>query len=87
MLKGYNSDVQYKQSTYHIQTEDWGLQNPYCVSRIYRQGAILKTLKVSYEEALKGQMLSTHEALSMALRQQHAGVVERLLQGQFPEII
>lgn len=86
MLKGYNSDVTYKSVSYHIQTEDWGPQNPFLVSRIFRQGAVIKTVKVSYDEALRGQPIKTREALTLALRQQHSRVVEQVVEGGFLEV-
>lgn len=81
MQKGYNSDIQVKGQTYHVQTEDWGAQNPFLVSRIFLNGAVLKTIKTPHEEALRNGSLKTTEALQSALKQQHNRVLDQLLSG------
>lgn len=82
MLKGYNSDLNVRGSKYHVQTEDWGVSNPYLVSRIFKNGAVLKTLKVSYEEALRSEPVRTEEALKLALQKQHSDVMDALIEGR-----
>lgn len=82
MQKGFNSDVNFRGQRYHVQTEDWGIQNPYLVSRVFLQGAVLKTIKTSYEEVLRQQAPRDQvEAIQKALRSQHTLVVEKLLSG------
>jgi len=82
MQKGYNSDIQVKGQAYHVQTEDWGLQNPFLVSRIFKNGAVLKTIKTSHDEALRNGSIRTHDAIQIALKTQHNLVLEQLLTGQ-----
>ena len=84
MLKGHNSDLTVRGKNFHIQTEDWGEQNPYLVSRIFCNGAVLKTVKVSYAEALKEASVRHHEALKLALQKQHHQVMDALLEGKLP---
>lgn len=48
MHKGHNSDITVRGQRYHIQTEDWGKQNPFVVSRVFCNGAVLKTIKTPY---------------------------------------
>ena len=81
MQKGLNSDIDVKGRTYHVQTEDWGSANPYLVSRVFAGGAVLKTVKTPYEEALKYESNRNIEALKMALRKQHNRVVDQLMTG------
>lgn len=83
MQKGLNSDINVRGKTYHVQTEDWGNGNPYLVSRIFAGGAVLKTVKTPYEEALKHESIKTIEALRTALRKQHNRVVDQLMSGTF----
>jgi hypothetical protein len=53
MQKGFNSDVAFRGTNYHVQSEDWGLENPFLVSRVFLNGAIVKNIKTSYSEVLK----------------------------------
>jgi hypothetical protein len=82
MQKGFNSDIEYRGKTYHIQTEDWGLANPFLVSRVFSGGAVLKTVKTSYEEALKNESLRSVEAVQTALKKQHNRICDLVFQGQ-----
>ncbi len=82
MQKGYNSDIQVKGQAYHVQTEDWGQQNPFLVSRIFRNGAVIKTIKTSHDDALRNGSMRTSDALQSALKTQHNRVLDQLLSGQ-----
>lgn len=81
MQKGFNSDVQYKGQSYHVQTEDWGLSNPFLVSRVFRQGVVIKTVKVSYQEAFARNKI-TAEIIQLALRRQHHEMMDSLISGK-----
>lgn len=82
MQKGFNSDVSYKGCTYHVQTEDWGLQNPYIVSRIFRNGAVVMTLKKAYSEIPDIAAKQTDTLIKQAVRRQHGDMVDRLISGR-----
>lgn len=78
MLKGFNNDVTIKGKQYHVQTEDWGDANPFLVSRVYCNGAVIKTIKTPYAQALNGGAVSQQEALRQALRRQHFAVMDEV---------
>jgi len=88
--KGLNSDVMYKGLYFHVQTEDWGHDNPYLVSRVYQNGAVIKSIKTPYSEVLRPStgLLNKHrnrfdpEAIREALRKQHEKILDQLLSGQ-----
>lgn len=82
MQKGFNSDIQVRGQSLHVQTEDWGSGNPFLVTRVFSGGAVLKTIKISHDEALRGGPRSTEEGLKLALRQQHNRILDQLLRGQ-----
>lgn len=84
MQKGFNSDITVRGQKFHIQTEDWGVQNPYVVSRIFSNGAVLKTIKTPYESILQTGPRSSEEAIKLALQHQHHQVIERLMMGGAP---
>lgn len=79
MQKGFNSDITVRGQKFHIQTEDWGLQNPFLVSRIFCNGAVLKTIKTPYDTVLKMGSAQTQEAIRLALRRQHSTIIDTLM--------
>jgi hypothetical protein len=84
--KGFNSDVVFKGMSFHVQTEDWGRENPYLVSRVYQNGAVIKSIKTPYAEVLGNSRLlrlsEDTQAIRLALREQHQRILDLLLSGQ-----
>lgn len=83
MLKGYNTDLNVRGQSYHVQTEDWGTQNPFLVTRIFKNGAVLKTVKVSHQDALYSGPALASDGLERALRVQHQRILDQLMSGSF----
>ncbi|MEO0334810.1 MAG: hypothetical protein AAF202_00335 [Pseudomonadota bacterium] len=82
MQKGFNSDVAYLGSEYHVQTEDWGAANPYLVSRVYRNGAVIKSIKTAYKEVFPSQQSRQPSNIRLAMRIQHQKILDLLLSGR-----
>ena len=80
--KGFNSDVSCMGTEYHVQTEDWGKQNPFLVSRVFRNGAVVKSIKTSYEEVLPRGPTSEPRAIRLAMKIQHQQILDLLLSGK-----
>lgn len=80
--KGYNSDVLIGGLSYHIQTEDWGYSNPFFVSRVFCNGAVVKSVKTSYASVLPEGPSSDRQAIRYALRFQHEQILDLLISGQ-----
>ena len=84
--KGFNSDIIYRGLSFHVQSEDWGMENPYLVSRVYQEGAVIKSVKTPYSEVLGfGQIHRRKvdpQAIRLALREQHEKILDLLLSGQ-----
>lgn len=85
MLKGFNTDIVVNGKTYHIQTEDWGRENPYLVTRIFCNGAVVKSLKTSYWQVLLRSNLAEQQALGLAMKEQHQKILDRLVSGHFED--
>ncbi len=82
MLKGYNSDIMVKGVRYHVQTEDWGKHNPFLVSHIFRNGAVIQTVKIPYTKVLPQGVESDLSAIGVALEAQHNSILDLLVSGQ-----
>ena len=84
--KGNNSDIQWQGFSYHVQTEDWGLKNPYLVSRVFRSGAVLKSIKTSYDQVLPRGIRSGGQAIRLAMRVQHEQILDLLVSGKLIQL-
>ena len=82
MQKGHNSDIQARGKNYHVQTEDWGQEKAFIVTRVFCNGAVIKTIKTSYIDALRSGPVNNATALQLALRQQHNRILDQLVAGQ-----
>jgi hypothetical protein len=81
MVKGFNSDFQISGKHYHLQSEDWGNQNPFLVTRLYCQGAVVKTIKRSYVEVF-GTVRIASDVVKIALKHQHEELAKELVLGR-----
>lgn len=84
MQKGFNSDITVRGQKYHVQTEDWGMQNPFLVSRIFCNGAVMKTIKIPHSQVLRTGSVQTEEAIKLALHRQHSNIIDTLMAGGMP---
>jgi hypothetical protein len=84
MQKGFNSDITVRGQKYHVQTEDWGMANPFLVSRIFCNGAVLKTIKTPHDRVLQTGSAQHSEAIKQALHRQHSTIIDTLMSGGMP---
>ena len=84
MEKGFNSDFHIGSAHVHVQTEDWGKQNPFIVTRVFKNGAVIQTLKTDYSQVLPFGAISDEQAIRLAMREQHQKILDGLLSGQMP---
>jgi len=84
VITGYNTDVEYNGVTYHVQTEDKGLQTPFILSLVYVGGAILASKRSPYDDLVAGgfdekilvnRLQRQHKLICAAV---HAGRIEDL---------
>lgn len=80
MLIGYNTNVTYKGKVYHVQTEDSGLSNPFIVTLLYHQGAILHSIKTGYAHLIGHP--SFKEELRELMKKQHKEMIKALIAGK-----
>ncbi len=80
MLVGYNTNVTYKGTVYHIQTEDSGIKNPVIITLLYLKGTILSSKKISY-----AQFAGSHdykEKVRELMKEQHKNMIRELISGK-----
>ncbi len=82
MEKGFNTDISVEGAQYHIQTEDWGDANPFLVTRVFKEGAVVKSFKTSYREVYAKSPKADRQAIRLAMRDQHERILDRLVSGQ-----
>jgi hypothetical protein len=80
--KGFNSDISFLGSEYHVQTEDWGTGNPFLVSRVFHNGAVVKSIKTSYTEVLPRGPATESKSIRLAMKIQHQQILDLLLSGK-----
>lgn len=85
MQLGYNHNINYKQQTFHVQTEDSGLKNPHIVTLLYKDGVILGSQKISYKDALQVDQLDG--LVEDLMKAQHKRMMYRLKNGEFDDRI
>ena len=54
MISGFNTDVEFDNVVYHVQTEDKGLKSRLIVSLVYDRGTILASKRSSYDDLANG---------------------------------
>ncbi len=81
--KGFNSDLNIGTAHVHIQTEDWGKQNPFIVTKVFKNGAVVQSIKTPYKEVLPFGPVSDDQAIRLAMQEQHQKILDRVLCGQF----
>ena len=84
VITGFNTDIEYQGITYHVQTEDKGLDTPLILSLVYDRGTILASKRSPYddlisegfsEKELAERLQKQHKLICAAI---HAGRIEDL---------
>ena len=83
MILGFNHNVVYKGETFHVQTEDSGVNNPHIITLLYRGGVILCSKKTSYADIL--MMDNLDSVVEELMKAQHKELMRRLKSGEFDE--
>jgi hypothetical protein len=80
--KGFNSDIAWMGTEYHVQTEDWGVSNPFLVSRVFQNGAVVKSIKTGYHEILPQDVPQQSKTIRLAMKIQHQEILDLLVSGK-----
>jgi pSer/pThr/pTyr-binding forkhead associated (FHA) protein len=84
---GFNNNVKYKGHTFHIQTEDSGLDKPHVITHLFADGGrVLKSHKRSYaDHVAQGGDVTTH--VRSLMKGQQLEMALALREGRFDEVI
>ena len=80
-MSGYNTRVEYKGSTYIVQTQDKGLAAQYVESLIYRAGKLLTSKKTFYTSSLSSPDVKS--VIERMMESQHKRILEEIVEGKF----
>ncbi|MFP4598572.1 MAG: hypothetical protein ACOC9W_00825 [Persicimonas sp.] len=88
MLIGFNNDVEYRDMTFHIQTEDHGEGDPRIETQLFHSGAILDTVITSYEETIEGyEGQEAEERIRAQMKASHRSLFKKLMAGEYDEMV
>ncbi len=85
MIVGFNHNVTYRGTGFHVQTEDSGVKNPQLVTLLYHNGTIISSQKTVYADIIKVDKLEL--VIEDLAKEQHKGMLRRLTAGEFDERI
>ena len=84
MITGFNTDVEYDGVTYHVQTEDKGLESPLILSLVYSGGAILASKRSPYDDLIAAGF--DEQALTERLQRQHKLICAAINAGRLDDL-
>jgi hypothetical protein len=83
MVGGFNTNVRYRERTYHVQTEDSGAESPNIITLLYQGGAILFSRKSSYAEHVGAA--DRESVVRQMMEEQHRSMVQSLKTGKLDD--
>lgn len=84
MITGFNTDVPYDGVTYHVQTEDKGLETPLILSLVYVGGAIIASKRTYYEDLISKGF--DEGVLTERLQRQHKLIIAAIKNGRIEDL-
>jgi hypothetical protein len=84
VITGFNTDIVHDGVTYHVQTEDKGLDTPLILSLVYTGGAILASKRVPYNDLLDSGF--DEKILAERLQRQHKLICAAIRAGRIEDL-
>ncbi len=84
MITGFNTDIQHGGVTYHVQTEDKGLETPLILSLVYVGGAIIASKRTYYDDLIQAGF--DENALTERLQRQHKLICAAINSGRVEDL-
>ena len=84
MITGFNTDIEHDGVTYHVQTEDKGLDSPIILSLVYAGGTILASKRSPYGDLIESGF--SDEVLAERLKRQHRLICAAIHSGRIDDL-
>jgi hypothetical protein len=84
VITGFNTDIEYNGVTYHVQTEDKGVNTPLILSLVYDRGTILASKRSPYDDLLGGEL--DERQLAERLQKQHHLICAAIKAGRIEDL-
>jgi hypothetical protein len=85
VLTGYNTDIEYAGTVYHVQTEDKGRSNPFVESLVYASGEILYSRRTPYHDLVERGV--EPQAVAAIMERQHRSIVDAIGAGRLHQLM
>jgi hypothetical protein len=85
VLTGYNTDIEYAGTVYHVQTEDKGRSNPFVESLVYASGEILYSRRTPYHDLVDQEL--DPRTIATIMDRQHRAIVEAIGAGRLKQLL
>ena len=85
MIVGFNHNITYRGTGFHVQTEDSGVKKAQLVTLLYHGGTIIGSHKTTYADIIKVNNLE--KVVEDLAKEQHKGMLKRLTRGEFDQRI
>jgi pSer/pThr/pTyr-binding forkhead associated (FHA) protein len=83
---GFNNNVQYNSATYHVQTEDSGIDRPHIITHLFADGGrVVKSVKRTYANEREREDIATY--VRGLMKAQHMEMCIALREGKYDEVI
>lgn len=84
MITGFNTDIEFQGVTYHVQTEDKGVDTPLILSLVYDRGTILASKRSPYDDLLIENF--DENLLAERLQKQHKLICAAVKAGRIEDL-
>ena len=85
VISGFNTDIEFDGTVYHVQTEDKGLSSKVIMSLVYQKGTILASKRASYDDLAAIGTLD-EKVLSDRVQKQHKLICTAVKAGRIDDL-
>jgi len=84
VITGFNTDIEFQGTTYHVQTEDKGVDTPLILSLVYDRGTILASKRSPYDDLILEGF--DEKILAERLSKQHTLICAAIRAGRIDDL-